>query len=214
MRTVTTTKSLAAASGNNIAQSQTPGGAGDLTLNGSAVVSGVAILDTQRIVGITSSGNDAARTFVVYGTDENGNAIQESVFPGPNAGTVSTTLNFKTVTRVSIDGAGVGGITVGTTGVGAGSPIILDQYISPFSVSLEADVTGTVNYDVQYTYGNLFNASELTSIIWWSIASLTGQTADKDGSLAAPVQAVRVKINSGSGSVRLKAMQAGLPGNG
>lgn len=306
MRTQSLTKSLTAASGNNICTSQTPGGAGDLTINGqtnniflsqtpasgagvfilngllafagqivldvartlsftsggnfsaatitvlgtsdaglsqSEAIAGpnvgtvsttktfktisaiqfssspggvavtgftnVAVLDSQRVVGITSAGNDSGRIFTVYGTDDRGLPISESL-AGPNVSTVSTQLNFKTVTRVAIDGAAAGAITVGTTSVGSSVPVVLDQYVDPFSASVEVDVTGTLNYDVQYTYGDVFDAAALAGLVWWSITPLAGQTADKDGTLTAPVRAVRLKINSGTGSGKFTVMQAGL----
>lgn len=199
--TVTTTKSFKTVSA--IQFSASPGAI--------AVTSYVATpqLDTQRVVGITGAGNDSARTFVVTGVDDNGNVISESL-AGPNVNTVSTTLNYRRITSITIDAAAAGALTVGTTGVGSSTPIVLDQYLSPFSVGLEADATGTINYDVQYTYGNVFDAAALSSLVWYSITALTGQTTDKDGSLGTPVRAVRSKINSGAGSVKLTVMQAGM----
>src|ERR1700752_2049789 len=150
MRPIFVSRTLAASSSNNICLSQTPGGAGALTLNGSTVSGGVAILDAQRVVGITSAGNDTARTFVITGQDEQGNVISESL-AGASGATASSILNYKKVTSITIDGAAAGAITVGTTGVGSSVAVPLDQYISPFNPTLAVEVTGTLNYDVQYT---------------------------------------------------------------
>lgn len=211
MRTAQLSKTLVAASSNNVSLSQTPGAGGNLVLNGAAVVSGVAVLDTQRVVGITGAANDSARTFTVVGTDDNGNTISETL-AGPNISTVSTVNNYKTVTRVSIDAAAAGALTVGTTGVGASKPIVPDRYIAPFSPAIEVQVAGTLNYDVQYTYGDLFDASALSSLVWYSITALAGQTTNKDGALANPVTGIRLKINSGAGSGVLKVIQPGIGG--
>lgn len=208
MRPVAITKVLAAAAANNICLSQTPGGAGALTLNGSTVSGGVATLDTQRVVLITSAGNDSARTFTVKGTDENGLAITESL-AGGNIAAVSTVNNFKTVTSVSIDGAAAAGVTVGTSGVGASKPVPLDQRLTPANIGLIAEVTGTVNYDIQYTFDDVYDPSLASSLNWLSISALTGKTATTDGSLGVPASAVRTKINSGAGSVKLVVVQAG-----
>lgn len=212
MRTSSLTKTLTALSANNICLSQTPGAAGNLTLNGAAVVAGVAVLDTQRLVAITGAANDSARTFTVFGTDDNGNAISEAVTPGPNISTVSTVNNFKTVTRIAVDAATAGAITVGTSGVGASKPIVPDRYISPFNPSIVVEVTGTLNYDVQYTYDDVFDAAQASSLNWFSITALTGQTTTKDSNLAYPVTGIRLKINSGSGSGVLKVIQPGIGG--
>ena len=60
-------KTLAAASANAIALLQTPVSGTKLTLNGAAVVNGVAVLDTQRRI-LLSFGNEAAqRTLAIAG---------------------------------------------------------------------------------------------------------------------------------------------------
>lgn len=212
MRPISVSRILAAASGNNICLSQTPGGAGALVLNGSTVTGGVATLDAQRVVGITSAGNDTARTFVITGQDENGQVISESL-AGPNIATASSVLNYKKVTSITVDAATAGAITVGTTGVGSSVAIPLDQYISPFNPTLAVEVTGTLNYDVQYTVDDPYAAAFLTTAtVWTSVTALTAQTAYKDTSLAAPVSAVRLKTNSGGGTGKLIVRQPGIGG--
>lgn len=212
MRPVITTKALVTASTNNICLSQTPGGAGNLTLNGSTVVAGVAVLDTQRVVGITSAANDSARTFVVFGTDDFGVPISETVFPGPNVATVSTVLNFKTITRISIDAGAAGALTVGTTAIGSGPPIPLDQYISPFNIGLFLEFPGTVTVTVQYTGSDVWAAAALTAtgLVWTDHPNLTGKTTTSDSNLAAPAAAVRLKVTSGTGACRFIVREAGL----
>lgn len=213
MRPIIRTKALVTASTNNICLSQTPGGAGNLTLNGSTVVSGVAILDTQRVVGITSAANDSARTFVVYGADDNGQTIQETVFPGPNIATVSTVMNFKTVTRISIDAGAAGALTVGTTAIGSDWVIPIDQHIAPDNVALFLEFPGTVTVTVQYTGSDIWAPGAITSataIVWTDHPNLTGKTTTSDSNLAAPAAAVRLKVTSGTGTCRFIVRQAGL----
>src|SRR4051812_33415348 len=100
----TVTKQLTAASTTNICLAQTPLAAGNLTLNGALVTAGVAILDTQRRVGITSAGNETARTFTIYGTDDAGTVISEAV-TGANVGVASSLRDYKRVTRITVDAA-------------------------------------------------------------------------------------------------------------
>lgn len=206
MRPIRITRALTAADADGIAQAQQTVGAADLTLNGALVAGGVAQLDAQRKVGIASAGNLSAVTFTVYGTDQAGNSISESL-AGPNNNTVSTTLDFYTVARVAVSGAVGTNVTVGTTGVGASAPIPLDQYISPFNVSIGCTVTGTIDYTVQYTFDAVFaSAGPFT---WTNHADLTAQTATADGTYISPVSATRVLTNSGTGSVAMNVMQAG-----
>lgn len=85
-----------------------------------------------------------------------------------------------------------------------------DHYISPFNVALSATVTGTVNYTVQYTFDNVFAEGYVpASGNWVDHPSLTAQTTTKDSNIAYPVQGIRVVLTSGTGSVRLTAIQAG-----
>ena len=85
-----------------------------------------------------------------------------------------------------------------------------DHYISPFNVALGVQVTGTVNYTVQYTFDEVYAASYTpASGNWVDHPSLTAQTATKDSNIAYPVTGVRIVGNSGAGTATLTAIQAG-----
>jgi hypothetical protein len=104
-----------------VAEEQSPGEAGDLTLDGADVTEGVATFDVPRKVTITSDTLNTGITLTVVGTDENGDAQTEAAITGPGAGaTVTTTGWFSTVTQVSVSGAG----TNLKVGKGAGLVII------------------------------------------------------------------------------------------
>src|SRR6202012_1301839 len=143
---VVTVGPLTAASANNIAQSQTPGAAGALALNGSTVVNGVAVLDHPRRVLITTG--DTTHIFTVTGTNASGMPISEVV--GPITTSAYTTQDFLTVTSVTINAAATAAVTVGTNGVASTAWIFLDSWALPI-VSIQCDVSGTVNYTVQST---------------------------------------------------------------
>lgn len=214
MNSQTITYTLAAASANNIALSQTPGGAGDLTLNGSTVVGGVAILDTQRRVAIASAGNDSGRVYTVYGTRLDGGVISENV-TGPNATTVSTVQDFKTVTRVSINGAAAGANTVGTSGAGATPWEALDPHKVDFRTSFACIVTGTVNYDIQICYedpNGPLGAWPAAPVVptGFGITGMTGKTSNAEVTLTIPCWGWRLVMNSGTGSVKTIATQEGI----
>lgn len=107
------------ASANSICTSQTPSGAGALTLDGSTVSGGVANLGSMAYVYITSAGNDSGRTFSVsgYGYNASGGpyAISETI-TGANASTVSSTKKYQAITSITISGAAAGALTVGAYG--------------------------------------------------------------------------------------------------
>lgn len=80
-----------------------------------------------------------------------------------------------------------------------------DTFVSPFSVSAVADVTGTVNFDIEFTNDDPDSASAL----WLNHADFTAKTADTAGVITAPCRGIKVVQNSGSGSTRTVLVQAG-----
>lgn len=203
-------KSLVAASATNIAQAQQPGAAGNLTLNGSTVVNGVAVLDTARQVLLTFAASEAGHNFTIFGTTTSGVAISE-VIAGTGAGTVASVKNYKTVTRVAISAAATGNVSVGTNGIGASDWRNLNLGVSPFSVGLALIVVGTVNATVNYTYEDPDNAVVPGAPAAFAIAALTSKATNTDGgALNTPVAAVQVVINSGTGTATLVIDQAGV----
>ncbi len=108
-------------------------------------------------------------------------------------------------------------VTVVTTdasgGAKAAPPIPLDIYQNPFNVSFQAIVTGTVNYDVQYTNDDIWAAGYNPATGNWAdytTPDFSGETASKNGSTTEVVRAVRLLQNTGDGSVRLTVVQSGL----
>ena len=70
--------------------------------------------EAASVITLTSGGNDSGLTATITGTDVLGNAQTEAVAPMGNAGLVSSTKTFKTVSSIAVSGAG----TVGTLEVG------------------------------------------------------------------------------------------------
>ena len=208
MRPIVQTRQLAAAVANGIAQDQQLGAAGDLTLDGSLVDSdGVAQLGGQRQVAFESAGNIATVVFTITGTDESGALISEDI-TGINASTVLSTLNYATVTQIAADAAFASDVEVGTTGVGASQTVPLDQYLTPFNVSLALVITGTVDVTVEFTFDDVFGDFPGPHS-WTDHPDLTNITADADATFIAPVSACRLLTNSGDGEAVLRIIQAG-----
>lgn len=91
-----------------ICTSQTPVGAGALTING--ITAGT--LGVGYYVTISGTGNESAKIFKVTGTGNNDETIVEYL-QGPNNSTVSTANTFKTVSEVYCSAATAAAITVG-----------------------------------------------------------------------------------------------------
>ena len=207
MRPVVITRALLTSDPDGIAVNQTTVGAANLTLNGVLVSGGVAQLTSQRKVAGHSTGNISTVIFTVYGTDWAGNTITDTV-TGISNTTVSTTLDFLTVTRIAASAAVGTNVEFGTTGVGASQPVVVDQYLDPFNVSLFIDVTGTVDVTVQYT-GDDDVLTSSGPFVWFNHTDLTAKSADSVGTIISPVRAVRLLTNSGTGSAELTVLQAG-----
>ncbi len=205
--------------------SQPVGGAG-VGSGDTIVIGGVATLDTQRRVLIPSNGSDnSAVNFTFTGTADNGNVITDTIAgPGVTNGVI-TNLDFKTITSVTHTGSVVGAITIGTTS-GAGLPgnplpaastpwFGVNWHAQPVNIELAGIVlTGiTVNYTWQYTYDDPNNLpAGLTFPQPFNHPTLNNQAASLDGSINDPVAAVRLVVNSGTGSVRGTWMEAGISG--
>lgn len=209
---------LAAASATAICTAQQPGAAGALTLNGSAVSSGVAVLDTGRRVLVTTTGTESGKTITVTGSDRRGNVIRETVAL-PNNSTVYTKQDFKTVTLVVISAAAAANISVGTNGVGSTDWVVLDTFNDALPTSVVVALNGvTANVDVELTLdpvGRYEVEAEVGQAFLppttFTPSGFTGLSADTLIALTQPVRALRLRVNSGAttGAVRMSVLQAG-----
>jgi hypothetical protein len=201
---------LTAATGNNVALSQTPGASGPITLNGSLVSGGVAVIGNAQQIKLTTT--DSTHTAVVSGTSWAGDPISETVtFNGTN---VSTVLSYKTVTSIVVNAALTGAITVGTSGVGSSGWARMDEWANT-QVTMQFDVTGTVNYTVQSTLDDPNSATEPvtpSAVNWVSTndTNLVGASSTLQGNYLFSPTFIRVLLNSGSGSVTAKIAQANV----
>lgn len=168
-----------------VAVSQTPAGAGTLTLTGTA-------LDYARQLGIYSASDISNRTFDVVGTYR-GQVISETGITGPNNETVETTKYFDSVTSITISGAAAGAVKVGTVDELVSQPVPIDRYRTSHSIGLV--LTGTINVTVQAALENIQTTS-LNTITWYDHTTLASQTASASGNYTSPITAVRLKVNS------------------
>ena len=208
MRPIQQIRQLDAADPNGIFLDQNPAAGVALTLNGAFVTAGVAQLDVQRVVELESAADMSGITFEVVGTDEQNRPITETIV-GPNAGTSATLLDFFTVTSITPSGTIAMDVEGGTSGVGGSIPIPVDKNVTPTSIGLALVITGTVNVTVQHTFDSPWNGAS-TILTWFDHPTLAGETADADGNLAFPPQAVRLLTNSGDGTTEFDLVQAGL----
>lgn len=102
--------------------------------------------------------------------------------------------------------------SVTQTGVGSSNWLPVNCEMLPMNIGFGCIVSGTVNYTVEHCFDYLGPASAGgTGGIGTAFPHpfVAAQTTSKDGNYAMPVSAIRVTVNSGSGSVTLKYVQGG-----
>ncbi len=208
MRPVRQVLQFPAAATASVAALQTTAGAAALTLTASTVaLSGPNAPQVQ--VTLTSGGNDSAINFTILGTDYRGQVVSE-VLAGPNTNTVTSVNSYATITSITTSGAVGTNVSAGNAQSGSSPVVVLNQYSTPFSVSLALVFSGVANVTVQYTTDNVFTGASLDALAWFNDSALTNQAANNMASLIAPVSAVRCIFNSGTGTVAFTVTQAGI----
>lgn len=209
-------KTLAAADDDGIAESQSPG-AGAITLDGTLVTDGVAVLDTPRRVLFTSGGDDSDITFTITGTNQSGNALVETI-TGPNATTAATTQDFATVSSVTHTGSVEGTLIIGTNGVGSTPWFVTNRENNCSLFGVGVVTTSGVNWTLEWTmddpndpftgtFPTVFSLdSAVAGIMPVDMSAVTGNLY---GALLSPVTAIRVTINSGTAELKAIIVQEG-----
>lgn len=134
-------------------------------------------------------------------------------FVGTNTGAAQSNLDFVTVTNIIGSAAVTGAVTAGTSGVGS-SEWKVWNYMgnSPFNIAYAVElVSGAIDYTVQYTYDLPYDTATgafVAPAIFDSI--LLAQTATADSTFSTPIVATRVLINSGTGVIKARFVEAGI----
>jgi len=218
---------LGAAASTGVAQSQTPLLAGNLTLNGSLVTSGIATTDVARRIQIASTGADSAIVFTVVGTDRYGNAQSETVTGVANGSPQYTARDYKTVTRIGVSGATAGAITAGTNTVGSSDWVIADLYATTWDLAGGIAGPAGTTYTLEETYDDpnktgisltpapyqfsLEPASYSPPLVWAYPAIIAASGMSRFDFSNHPIFAHRLTINSGTGRVTMQTIQSGSP---
>lgn len=205
MRPISFTRSQPAADGNSVASEQLLNASGAITLNGSLVVSGVATLTVPAYLTIFNE-KSATVSFAVTGTRPGGGTQTETI-AFTASGTVTGSLSFATVTAITASAPTSATISVGNAVTGYTDWIPLDIYTPNQVTNISAKTSGTVNYSVEYTNEDPFDRSIQQLAVPHPNASLTAASGDETQFTTTLMRAVRLKINSGSGSVRFTCVQ-------
>ena len=205
MRPISFTRSQPAADANSVAAEQLLNASGAITINGDLASGGVATLTVPAYLTVFSDAS-AAVTFAVTGTRPGGGVQTESIAVTAS-GTVTGSLSFATVTSIVADAPTSATISVGNAIPGYTDWIPLDIYTPNQVTNISAKTSGTVNYSVEYTNEDPFDRTIQQLVAPHPNASLTAASGDETQFTTTLMRAVRLKINSGSGSVRFTVVQ-------
>jgi len=227
MRPVSLTKTLAAASANNICLSQALAAAGNLNLNGSTSVAAQgtagtfgfipkqAVLDTQRRILFTPAGAEAGKIATIIGTNDSGAIISETLTMVSNPSTVASALDYKTVLQISFAVALASTITVGTNTTGSTVWVMPNFHLTPFAVDVRSQVSGSVTFQGETTDDDFFTAINnaglvnLTPAVNAATIIASGTTAAVTA-LTSPFRGFRLTVTTGTGTVTAQFEQAGI----
>lgn len=192
-----------------IAEAQDPGEAATLTLDG-ALLTTTSSLDFARRLLLTSTADDSGLGITVTGIDADGNSITETPGTGPSSGSVTTTKYFKTISSIAVDGDPAGDISVGTVDEIQSQTVPVDPYL-PEALTLSVDVTGTIDFTIQETFGDPLTTAS-TNLTWVSVTALATKTADTTATLTRGARAWRLIVNSYTNGAEVKIHQLPVRG--
>jgi hypothetical protein len=98
------------------------------------------------------------------------------------------------------------------TGSGSSRIVAVDYFQNPVNVGIQAVVTGSATYTVEYTLDDITAAGFTAVAARWTAAtgSLSGATTSVNGLIDVPCRGVRLRISSGAGTVVATICQAGV----
>jgi len=203
------TSSPTALDADGVCKAQTTAGAGNLVINGDLATSGVATFGEQQRVTLYSAADLRALTFTVYGTTKAGDTISEAI-TGPNAGTVTATANFNTVTQVAADGAVGTNVTVGVSNALETGWMSLDHAKPVKGIAVELSSGASLTYEVQYGVRNRYGSSDPeTAVQVLADSTLTAKTVSAGIAATIPFPLIRLKITAfASGTATLRVWES------
>lgn len=183
----------------------------NVALNGSLVnASGVAVLDVPRRVLITTA--DTTTKFTITGTGAGG-VVQSETFLIVGGASYSS-LDYATVTSITVNQAPTAAVTVGTNGIAATPWVRLDEWAnSECSVQCDVPTGNTVNYTVQVSDddpNSNFGTPVAPSAMTWINTNDTlavGATGSIQTNFFFSPTFARVLLNSGTGTVKATFIQ-------
>lgn len=96
-------------------------------------------------------------------------------------------------------------VVITKSGTGTSNWIPLDFKQSPFNIGFGVVVNGTVTYDVEHTFDDVYDPT--VTPVAFDHSSIVAQTTNKDGNYAFPVRAIRLNNTAGTGATTITILQ-------
>jgi len=206
------TTAYAAAAPTSICLSQTPGAAGNLTDQRRAGLGRRRHpLACSACITVTTNADESGKTLTVYGTTVEDGGHARAVRDGEQCHDYLVHGHFLRHRHPDRGQRGdrAAALTVGTAQAGRPSGCRSTSSFRIKATTISTDITGSLNYTWEFTNDNIWgdkygNAPDPTTIKPFDhpAAALVGASADQYGSTTVLMRAVRLKINSGSGTSR------------
>jgi hypothetical protein len=206
MRPITFTRSQPTASGTSVAAAQLLNSTA-VTINGTLASGGVATYTVSAYPTVTADANATGKVFTVVGTRPGGDAQTATITFAGASGTVTASLAFATVTGITASAATSATISVGNAASGYTDWMPLDIYTPNQVTTISGTTFGTVDYSVEYTNEDPFDRTIQQQAVAHPVATLTNASTSITAFTTTLMRAIRLKINSGGGSVRFTAVQ-------
>ena len=143
-----------------------------------------------------SATDHSAKTIALVGTDADGKDQTETLTAPAGSATVTSSKFWKTLTSATPSATiGADTMDIGWNDVAVGPTIPMDWRQTSFLLTMMVDISGTINYDVEYTEQDIW-ANTPSTLTWLNHGTLVNKTADTDGSTTVPIRAIRLAINS------------------
>jgi len=94
---------------------------------------------------------------------------------------------------------------ISLTGTGTTAWIPLDYKQNPFNIGFGVVVSGTITYDVEHTFDDVYNTSITPTA--FTHDTVTAKSDSQDGNYAYPIRAVRLSNTAGTGSTTMTLLQ-------
>lgn len=206
MRPITFTRSQPTASVTSVASAQLLNTTA-VAIDGTLASNGVATYTVSAYPVVKADAAASGVIFTIVGTRPGGDAQTATVTFAAASGTVTASLAFATVTGITASAATSATISVGNAASGYTDWMPLDIYTPNQVTTISGTTFGTVDYSVEYTNEDPFDRSIQQQAVAHPVASLTNASGNVTAFTTTLMRAIRLKINSGAGSVRFTAVQ-------